>query len=71
MENNPLVSIEPITSAETFDNPRHEYFFYAYQFSEGGMWFNTTFGRSPQEAKDSLSYVKNPIYRKKLCCVML
>ena len=71
MENNPPTSIEPITSVDTLDTPRREYFFYAYQLSENGMWFSTMLGRSPQEAKESLSYIKFPIHQKKLCCVML
>ncbi len=51
--------------------PPREHFFYAYQQSEGGMWFNTILAESKEQAAHSLTYLTKPIHRKKLCCVML
>jgi hypothetical protein len=51
--------------------PPREHFFYAYQQSEGGMWFNTILAESKDQAAHSLTYLTKPIHRKKLCCVML
>ena len=51
--------------------PPREHFFYAYQQSEGGMWFNTILAESKDQAAHSLTYLTKPIHRKKLCCVWL
>lgn len=51
--------------------PRVEHYFYCYQMSEGGLWFNTILARTKEEAAASLTYLTKPLFQKKLCCVML
>ena len=60
-----------ITKATVTDLPRQTYYFYAYQFNEGGMWHTTILARSPEEAKHSLSFITKPTVQQKLCFVCL
>lgn len=59
------------TKATVTDPPRQTYYFYAYQFNEGGMWYNTILSPTPEEAKKSLVYVTKPTIQQKLCFVCL
>ena len=71
--NDNLTPSEPITYAviKSEETPPKEHYFYAYQQSESGMWFNTILAESKEQAAHSLNYLTKPIYRKKLCCVWL
>jgi hypothetical protein len=57
--------------ATVTDLPRQTYYFYAYQFIEGGMWYTTTLARSVEEAKHSLSFITKTTVQQKLCFVCL
>jgi len=51
--------------------PLQTYYFYAYQFTESGMWYNTIISTTPEEAKKSLAYITKPTIQRKLCFVCL
>lgn len=70
-DNIPIKDFTTYAVIKSEETPPKEHYFYAYQQSESGMWFNTILAESKEQAAHSLNYLTKPIYRKKLCCVML
>lgn len=58
-----------ITNATVINTPTKEHYFYAYRWSEDGIWSTTLLYDTPEKALAALK--DSGVVQKKLCCVVL
>lgn len=58
-----------ITNATVINPPTKEHYFYAYRWSEDGIWSTTLLYDTPEKALAALK--DSGVVQKKLCCITL